>query len=242
MRESPEELGLKPPSISRLCSSTSAATAKRGAPISMPAQAIGSQHPGCYHAHQAGRRLDVNKLPGDTLLAVSPPYTVPVKRVPTVMDLELLTDIDIPETTPAPDLLRLAAQILDSKLRSFDPSGFRDRYKEALMARVKPGRPACRRSRNRIGPRPAAPSISWRRCGAVSPKTRKARHAGRRRPARGRDTMQPYNNTSPTSDPDGAVYLVLDDFGRFGRAYRETDVSAADRQTVIANLLSGQYV
>jgi hypothetical protein len=29
--------------------------------------------------------------------------------------------------------------------------------------------------------------------------------------------MQPYNNTSPTSDPDGAVYLVLDDFGRFGR-------------------------
>jgi hypothetical protein len=53
--------------------------------------------------------------------------------------------------------------------------------------------------------------------------------------------MQPYNNTSPTSEPDGAVYLVLDDFGRFGRAYRETDVSAADRQTVIANLLSGQY-
>jgi hypothetical protein len=45
--------------------------------------------------------------------------------------------------------------------------------------------------------------------------------------------------SSPTSDPDGAVYLMLDDFGRFGRAYRETDVSAADRQTVIANLLSG---
>jgi hypothetical protein len=31
---------------------------------------------------------------------------------------------DIPELTPAPDLLRLAAQILDSKLRSFDPSGW----------------------------------------------------------------------------------------------------------------------
>src|ERR1700686_5457397 len=30
---------------------------------------------------------------------------------------------DIPELIPAPDLLRLAAQILDSKLWSFDPSG-----------------------------------------------------------------------------------------------------------------------
>jgi hypothetical protein len=37
------------------------------------------------------------------------------------------------------------------------------------------------------------------------------------------------------------MYLVLDDFGRFGRAWRETDEGKADRQTVIANLLSGQY-
>jgi len=42
MRESSEELRLKPPSISRLCSSISAGTVTRGAPISMPAQAIGS--------------------------------------------------------------------------------------------------------------------------------------------------------------------------------------------------------
>jgi len=34
---------------------------------------------------------------------------------------------------------------------------------------------------------------------------------------------------------------VLDDFGRFGRAWRETDECEADRQTVVANLLSGQY-
>jgi hypothetical protein len=46
--------------------------------------------------------------------------------------------------------------------------------------------------------------------------------------------MKPYNNTSPTSDPDGAVYLVLDDFGGFGPAYRETDVRAADRQATVA--------
>jgi DNA end-binding protein Ku len=35
---------------------------------------------------------------------------------------------DIPELTPAPELLRLAAYILDSKLMAFDPSAFRDHY------------------------------------------------------------------------------------------------------------------
>jgi len=43
---------------------------------------------------------------------------------------------DIPELMPAPELLRLASQILDSKLRAFDPSAFRDRYEEALMAHL----------------------------------------------------------------------------------------------------------
>jgi len=43
---------------------------------------------------------------------------------------------DIPELTPAPELLRLAEHILDSKLQTFDPSGFRDRYEEALMAHL----------------------------------------------------------------------------------------------------------
>jgi hypothetical protein len=45
---------------------------------------------------------------------------------------------------------------------------------------------------------------------------------------------------SPAPDEDGTVYLVLDDFGALGRAYRETDADAG-RETVIANLLSGQY-
>jgi hypothetical protein len=53
--------------------------------------------------------------------------------------------------------------------------------------------------------------------------------------------MPAHDNTSPPSGPDGTVYLVLDDFGRFGRAWRETDEGKADRQTVVANLLSGQY-
>jgi hypothetical protein len=40
---------------------------------------------------------------------------------------------------------------------------------------------------------------------------------------------------------DQAVYIVLDDFGRNGRAYRETDVEQADLETTITNLLRGEY-
>jgi hypothetical protein len=40
---------------------------------------------------------------------------------------------------------------------------------------------------------------------------------------------------------DDTVYLVLDDFGSFGQAYRETDPEQADRKTVLSNLLSGEY-
>ena len=36
------------------------------------------------------------------------------------------------------------------------------------------------------------------------------------------------------------TYLVLDDYGRIGRAWRETDVEATDLETVISDLLSGQ--
>jgi hypothetical protein len=43
-----------------------------------------------------------------------------------------------------------------------------------------------------------------------------------------------------TSQED-TVYLVLEDFGSFGKAYRETDPSQADRQTVLSDLLSGEY-
>jgi hypothetical protein len=40
---------------------------------------------------------------------------------------------------------------------------------------------------------------------------------------------------------DQTVYLVLDDFGRHGLAWRETDVEATDLETVITDMLSGQY-
>ncbi len=40
---------------------------------------------------------------------------------------------------------------------------------------------------------------------------------------------------------DTEVYLVLDDLGRNGRVYREADEEKADRESVIRDLLRGQY-
>jgi hypothetical protein len=44
----------------------------------------------------------------------------------------------------------------------------------------------------------------------------------------------------PNTD-DQNVYLVVDDFGRNGRAWRETDVENTDLETVILDMLEGQY-
>jgi hypothetical protein len=41
---------------------------------------------------------------------------------------------------------------------------------------------------------------------------------------------------------DREIYMVLDDFGgRLGRAWREIDEEGTDRETVIRDLLEGQY-
>jgi hypothetical protein len=44
----------------------------------------------------------------------------------------------------------------------------------------------------------------------------------------------------PNGD-DQNVYIVVDDFGRNGRAYRETDVGRVDLEAVIMDMLEGQY-
>jgi hypothetical protein len=50
---------------------------------------------------------------------------------------------------------------------------------------------------------------------------------------------------SPSIVPDRTdredVYIVLDDFGHLGRAWRETDEAQADRTTLLRDLLEGQY-
>jgi DNA end-binding protein Ku len=44
---------------------------------------------------------------------------------------------DLPELTIAPDILTLAEHILDRKSSEFNPTTFRDRYEEALLAHLK---------------------------------------------------------------------------------------------------------
>ncbi len=48
-------------------------------------------------------------------------------------------------------------------------------------------------------------------------------------------------STSLVPGFDVAVHVVLDDFGKAGRAYRETDEAQASSETVIDDLLTGQY-
>lgn len=37
------------------------------------------------------------------------------------------------------------------------------------------------------------------------------------------------------------IHLVIEDFGVLGRAYRETDETHADAETIVANILRGDY-
>jgi hypothetical protein len=37
------------------------------------------------------------------------------------------------------------------------------------------------------------------------------------------------------------VYLVVNDFGQLGRAFVETDIAEADRETIVRNFITGQY-
>ena len=48
---------------------------------------------------------------------------------------------------------------------------------------------------------------------------------------------------SPSVVPsfDVTVYLVLDDFGKLGRSYLETDEDSADLEALVRNMLAGEY-
>lgn len=52
------------------------------------------------------------------------------------------------------------------------------------------------------------------------------------------------SNWTPSIVPNGAdvtVYLVAEDLGRLGRIWREADYEATDLETVLQDLLEGQY-
>ena len=46
---------------------------------------------------------------------------------------------------------------------------------------------------------------------------------------------------SPSIVPEDDTYIVLDDFGPPGRAWRETAEAGASRATLVRNLLDGHY-
>jgi hypothetical protein len=45
----------------------------------------------------------------------------------------------------------------------------------------------------------------------------------------------------PDYPDDVTVYLVVNDFGKFGKAFVETDIAEADREAIIRSFISGQY-
>ena len=54
--------------------------------------------------------------------------------------------------------------------------------------------------------------------------------------------MSPHTTTlAPGPQFDVTVHVVLDDFGNSGRAYRETAEEAADFNTVVDDLMTGQF-
>ena len=54
--------------------------------------------------------------------------------------------------------------------------------------------------------------------------------------------MRTSPSIAPHHGPDQDTYLVLDDFGgRLGWAWRETDADSADRETLIRDLVNGEY-
>ena len=54
--------------------------------------------------------------------------------------------------------------------------------------------------------------------------------------------MSPHTTSlAPESQFDVTVHIVLDDFGKAGRAYRETAEEAADLDTVVDDLMTGQF-
>jgi len=49
---------------------------------------------------------------------------------------------------------------------------------------------------------------------------------------------------SPTTAPrgtDATVYLVMDSFGAIGSSYRETDIERSDLDTLIVDLMAGEF-
>jgi hypothetical protein len=49
-------------------------------------------------------------------------------------------------------------------------------------------------------------------------------------------TLPPLN-----PEKDVTVYIVVEDYGDLGRAFRETDIAEADFETMVRNIILGEY-
>jgi hypothetical protein len=58
---------------------------------------------------------------------------------------------------------------------------------------------------------------------------------------RGGDFCEELRIIPPLPDNDTDVYIVIEDFSHFGRAFRETDLAEADLDTIVRNMISGEY-
>jgi hypothetical protein len=45
----------------------------------------------------------------------------------------------------------------------------------------------------------------------------------------------------PRTPRTTTAYIVIEDFGRQGRAFRETELAEADLGTIVRNMISGEY-
>jgi hypothetical protein len=52
---------------------------------------------------------------------------------------------------------------------------------------------------------------------------------------------QPKSPPSLVPQYDVTVFIVLDDYGKNGKVYRETDEARADLHTVVTDIIEGQY-
>ena len=94
---------------------------------------------------------------------------------------------ELPDVALAPDMLKLAEQILKSKTTDFDPSQFVDRYEEAVIELLKKKQAGLPVSQKRVEPRPQnvvnlmdalRRSIAEEKAASAPPKKRRKRIQG----------------------------------------------------------------
>ena len=96
----------------------------------MRGKAMAAVVPGRVVLTKRERVIALLKPPGKGLLGTTLLYPYEVRDVADYFG-------DLPDLAIARDMIRLAEHIIDSKACDFDPSSFRDRYEEALLAHLK---------------------------------------------------------------------------------------------------------